>query len=181
MDLEIDWLSLVLRWMHIVAASAALGGTLFMRLALAPSIAVLDDGARKTLHGEVRRRWSKVVMAAITFLLVSGLVNFFLNRQMFMQTTAGKLPVMYNALFGIKFLLALVVFFISSALVGRGQATEKMRLNAKFWLSVNLLLLLSIVAISNVLRGTHVLPKDYKPTADKPAVAQHVTEYAAHG
>ncbi len=178
---DIDWIALILRWLHLVAASAAIGGTLFMRLALVPAMGVLDGGAKKSLHAELRRRWSKVVMAAILFLLVSGFINFYFNLQMFKLTTEGKAPASYQAIFGIKVMCAFVVFFISSALVGRGQATEKLRENARFWLNLNLVLLLTIVALSNVLRGTHAVPKDYKPPTEKPPVAQHFDDIAQHG
>ena len=179
--IDIDWIALILRWLHLVAASAAIGGTLFMRLALVPSMSVLEEGARKSLRGELRRRWAKVVMAAILFLLVSGFINFYFNLQMFKLTTIGKAPAFYQAVFGIKFMCALVVFFISSVLVGRGQATEKLRENAKFWLNLNLVLLLTIVALSNILRSTHAVPKDYKPPTEKPPVAQHFDDIAHHG
>ncbi len=174
MNLEIDWLTIILRWLHIVAACAALGGTLFIRLALLPSLSVLPADQRTALHQAIRGRWAKVVMGAITLLLVSGLWNYVLNIQLFKQTEAGKMPAAYHIPFGVKFLLALVVFFIASALVGRSAAFEKIRQNAKFWLTLNLVLLLVIATISNVLRGTHVYPKDYKPTADKPQLTRPV-------
>jgi uncharacterized membrane protein len=62
--MQLDWLAIVLRWMHILAAITAVGGTIFMRMALVPSVAILPDAERKALHEQVRSRWIKFVMAA---------------------------------------------------------------------------------------------------------------------
>src|SRR5215813_10700260 len=112
-------LSLVSRWFHLVAAITAVGGTIFMRFALVPSIAVLSDEQRKSLHEQIRSRWAKLVMASIGFLLLSGLYNFIL----FLRDTKApewdqwrqSCNSIYQMVFGIKFLLAMVVFFIASA------------------------------------------------------------------
>ncbi|MEZ6089427.1 MAG: hypothetical protein R3C05_15630 [Pirellulaceae bacterium] len=45
-------------------------------------------------------------------------------------------------------MLALVVFFIASALVGRSAKLESMRRNRAFWLKLLLLFAFSIVAVS---------------------------------
>jgi uncharacterized membrane protein len=107
--MEIDWLALLLRWLHIVAAVAVVGGTIFMRLALVPAAADLPEEARGPLAEGVRRRWAKVVMAAILFLLVSGLWNFFAINASF-KAAGLKIPALYHPLFGLKFLLALGIF-----------------------------------------------------------------------
>ncbi len=57
-------------------------------------------------------------MAAILFLLVSGFYNFL--RYEFQY----KLPPLYHALFLIKFLLALAIFYIASLLAGRSEAAS---------------------------------------------------------
>jgi uncharacterized membrane protein len=74
-----DFLPLISRWLHILAAMAAVGGPMFIRLALFPAAdATLPDEQRRSLHEQLRRRWSKVVMVAILFLLASGFYNFVL-------------------------------------------------------------------------------------------------------
>src|SRR4051812_29935326 len=100
-------LLIALRWLHLVAAITAVGGTIFMRFALVPSIGVLNDDQRKLLHENVRPRWAKLVMAAIAFLLISGLINYL----MFLKGTQVAVPAweawrgtyskLYNAVFGI--------------------------------------------------------------------------------
>jgi uncharacterized membrane protein len=147
--LDLDFvLSLLSRWLHILAAITAVGGTIFARLALLPALPSLPEGHRKTLHDAIRGRWSKAVMGAIAFLLMSGLYNFI--------RIAGRLPAdlkpLYHPLFGAKFVLALIIFFIASALVGKSTAFERFRANARFWLTLNLVLAVLLVCISGLMR-----------------------------
>ena len=64
----------------------------------------------------------------------------------------------YHALFGVKFLLALGVFYFASGLVGRGEGTAWIRANRGKWLSVTLLMAVAIVMLSGWMRGLHVGP-----------------------
>lgn len=147
--MEFDfWLAVVLRWIHILAAVTAAGGIVFMRLALLPAMSSLAEESRTRLHEEIRLRWSKVVMWSIALLLISGLWNFFnLNS----QYSLNKVPY-YHMIFGIKFILAMVVFFLSSALMGRSSAFDRLRANRKLWLTVNLALVVLIICLSGILR-----------------------------
>ena len=156
--MDIDVVGLISRWLHILAAITAVGGTIFMRLALVPSISVLPDDQRKSLHGEIRSRWSKLIMASILFLIVSGLYNYIMLVRAARDWPEPGLPALYHQLFGAKFVLALGVFFMASALSGRGAATEKFRQNAKYWMTVNLILALAIVCISGYMRMMHTGP-----------------------
>ena len=147
--MHLDWLAIFFRWLHMLAAITAVGGTIFMRMALVPSVAVLADDQRKLLHEQVRSRWVKFVMGAILFLLISGFYNFF------RRLNSGIPPDfkwLYQMLFGIKFLLALVIFFVASVLTGRAAALVRFRQNAKLWLSVNVALAVIVVCISGVMR-----------------------------
>jgi len=143
---QLDWIAIVSRWAHILAAITAVGGTIFMRAALVPSVRVLADDDRKKLHEQVRSRWAKFVMAAILFLLVSGFYNYA------QKNAQGLLPI-YQMLWGIKVLIAIVIFFLASALTGRSPAFAKIRANARFWLTLNMTLAIIVVCISGVLRA----------------------------
>src|SRR5690242_16917869 len=116
-----NWLAIFLRWIHIVAAMTAVGGTVFMRYALLPGVQTLADDARKSLHDQVRSRWAKIVMLCIAVLLVGGLTNYliFVNASKGPEWADWKASYgkIYNMVFGIKFLIALCIFFIASALV----------------------------------------------------------------
>lgn len=156
------WFVFILRWLHLVAAMTVVGGTIFMRFALVPSVSVLSDEHRKALHEKVRARWSMLVMASIAFLLISGFVNYVI----FLQTTRTSAwdlwrqsyNAIYQAAFGFKFLLAMAIFFIASAASGRSESLKQFRQNAKLWLTVNVVLALTVVALSGILRLTHVGP-----------------------
>ncbi len=160
---SINWLDVLLRWMHIFAAITAVGGTFFARLALLPAIEEsLTPESRKSLHAAIRRRWSKLVAASIAFLLVSGLVNYA------MRIIPGyDLPKFYHPLFGVKFLLAMGIFFIASVLSGRSAMADRFRQNARKWLTINAVLAVLVVLISGVLKTAE---KSKKP-APSPAAA----------
>jgi len=168
--MELDYLGIVLRWFHIMAAIALVGGALFQKLALFGPCGELPEETRQRLNDGIRRRWSKVVMLAILFLLVSGLINYILTIRPYTQNvklfqndySELKLPRAYHILFCIKFLMALVIFFIASALAGRGRATAGIRAKAAGWLSFNLLLAVVLVAISGVMRSYHTGPNVMK-------------------
>lgn len=139
---------LVLRWMHIVPAVVAGGATVFVWIALLPALAQLPEAERLRAREAISTRWRVVVMACITLLLVSGIANFVLY-----QAPVHKGQSLYHALFGVKFLAAMIVFFLASALTGRSAALSGIRANARVWVAVNAALVLLILLISGVLRA----------------------------
>jgi uncharacterized membrane protein len=157
-------LLLALRYMHILGAIALMGGAIFMRFALVPSAEELTDETRQQLHQRVRARWSRLVMISSGLLLVSGLLNLGLAAR---YEFTG--PVSYNMLGGIKFLLALPIFFFASLLAGRSATAQKFQANAKLWMNVNLALALVMVLLGGFMRFT---PRELK--LDKPVEAAAV-------
>jgi hypothetical protein len=67
--------------------------------------------------------------------------------------------------FGIKFLLAMVIFLIASLLSGKTAAAQRMREGAKTWMTLNVALAILVVCISGVLRTAKRTPKPEKPQA----------------
>jgi uncharacterized membrane protein len=156
-----DLVQSLLRWLHIMAAATMIGGTVFIWIALLPALLQIDESIRVRLHSALRMRWSKVVMTAIGLLLLTGLVNFFLtNAKYDFKGTS------YHMLFGIKFLIAVIIFFIASAITGRSALAEKMRQQAALWLGINLLLVMIVVALSGGLKVTR--ENAPRKTGDKP-------------
>lgn len=149
-------LNLLARWAHILAAIVAVGGTFFARFVLLPSQGVLSDADREALHDAMRRRWSKIVAASIAFLLISGLYNIAVIEA---KTTAPMDYGWYRPLFGVKFLLAIIIFGIASLLSGRTEAAQRMRQRARFWMNVNIVLAVLVVCISGILRTADKNPK----------------------
>ena len=151
--MEFDYPGILFRWLHILAAIVAIGGMAFCRLALMPALKTLESDQRKQIHEAIRARWSKVVAGSIGLLLVSGGYNIWATIK---ADYYKGLPDYYIHVFAVKFVLAFGIFFIASALSGRGKATEKIRQNGGFWLTVNLVLALILVCLSGVLRMSHV-------------------------
>ena len=78
MDDPLFPLLLALRYLHILGAITLMGGTIFMRFALAPTVAGFDGGTKATLHEQVRSRWAKFVMlSALLLLTARGTVEGF--------------------------------------------------------------------------------------------------------
>ena len=154
-------LPILFRWMHILAAITAVGGTIFMRRVLLPTVSELPADTQQKVHDGVRARWAIPVHASIGFLLLSGLFNFVGALQHHKGDGA------YHGFFGVKFLLALAVFFIATMLVGRSPAAERFRQNRKFWLTLNMWLAIAVVCVSGVLRN---LPEKNKPAETAPPV-----------
>ena len=148
-----ELLSLVFRWLHILAGMTAVGGTIFARAVVVPTLDDLPSDQRSILHAAMRARWSKIVTAAIGFLLVSGLYSVGVTTLNF------TLPRWYHPVFGVKFLLACVIFMVASLLIGRTAAADQVRRNARFWLNLNIVLAVLVVCLSGILRSADKIPK----------------------
>ena len=144
-----DLLLAIPRVLHVGSAILLVGGAAFIRFVLMPAAnATLTDADHDRLRARIMETWKKIVHGGIALLLLSGLFNY--ARVIMEQSHKGDK--LYHALLGTKLLLALVVFFLSSALVGKSAGLAKIRQNAKKWLLVNLLLAVVIIAISGYLR-----------------------------
>lgn len=145
-------ISIVSRWVHILAAITAVGGTIFMRQVLLPSASSLPDDQHDALREHIRARWSMLLHTCIALLLVTGFYNFYVNGIL-----AKPPPGPYHGIFFLKFLLAIVVFFLAIALTGRSDAFASLRAQRGKWLGVVIVLAIVIVLCSSVLRYVPVL------------------------
>ena len=157
-----DALLLLLRWMHIFGVILLVGGLCFSRFALLPALADTEEDSREKLQESIRRKWLPWTIIGITLLLVSGLANFLLFNSTVKAQGWGDGEWMkqtsYHAIFGVKFLLALVVFYFASGLVGRGSGTAWIRSDRARWLGVTLGLAVAIIMLSGWLRNLHTGP-----------------------
>jgi uncharacterized membrane protein len=161
-----DSLAVLSRILHVATAITIVGGTAFLRLVLIPSaMAALSDEEHGRLRQQLIGRWKKFIHAGIGLFLATGLYNYWLA--ILAIRASGARDPLYHGMLGTKIILAFVIFFIASALVGRSARFESMRKNAKFWLSVNLLIALVIVGMSGYLkvRGRPVAEAQPLPTA----------------
>lgn len=165
--MDLDWLAVVVRVLHLLAAMTAVGGTVFMARALLPAAATLPDDAHQKLRQEIRARWVIPLHLSITVLMLTGLYNI---ATVSMHQTV---PSWYHMTFGVKVLLALVIFYIAISLMGRSQAAERMRQNMGQWLKVNLALAVAVVCLSAMLGKAPKTPKAETPAAaEQPAAAE---------
>lgn len=137
-----EYLDVISRWVHIGTAIVIVGGSVFKRFVLIPSAADLTEDTRDSMKGRVASRWKMFVHIGILLFILSGGYNYFKA----MQTHKG-MP-LYHALIGTKILLALVVFFLLSVLVGRSPKFESMRKNSGKWMLLTILLAAVIIGIS---------------------------------
>ena len=162
LEISMDALLLLLRWMHIFGVVLLVGGLCFTRFALLPALADTEEDSREKLQESIRRKWLPWVIIGITLLLVSGLANFLLFNSTVKSQGWGDGEWMkqtsYHAIFGVKFLLALVVFYFASGLVGRGSGTAWIRSDRARWLGVTIGLAVAIIILSGWLRNLHTGP-----------------------
>jgi len=171
---------LILRYMHILGAIMLMGGTIFMRFALAPVVAGLDGQTKANLHEQVRSRWSKFVMLAAGLLLISGIANLVLASQYKFDPVFG---LSYNMIVGIKLLLALPIFFFASLLAGRSATAKRVQANAVTWMNVNLALALVMVLIGGALKFVKREPKQAENAAimaPAEAIASQTLSFQLH-
>ena len=157
-----DPVTLLLRWAHVLAAVVAMGAVVFARFGLLPALGDLDAATRDRIHESIRRRWLPWVIGAITVLLATGLANFLLfNARVKAEGWADGAwmrQTSYHALFGAKFLLAMVAFYLASGLVGRGEGTRWLREDRATWTGVTAGVMLAVVLISGWMRQLHTGP-----------------------
>lgn len=144
-------LDLVMRWLHIFGAIMLVGSTIFMRCVSLPAALQSGESPGPAFTERQRQLWARMVMLSSGQLLLSGLVNFVLivKRYHFGDTFPANI---YHPLFGVKFLLALVVFFLAAALTGRSALAVKLRQHERTWLMVNMVLAIVVVCIAGLMK-----------------------------
>lgn len=145
MDFEFA-LAVLSRIVHVTTAIVLIGGSIFTLMVLLPAGRQIDEGSRAQLLTAVIGRWKRFVHLGILLFLASGIYNYMLA----IPQHRGDGP--YHAIMGTKMLLALVVFFIAAALVGRSAKLEAVRRRRSGWLSALTIIALVIVAISGFLK-----------------------------
>ena len=125
---------LVMRWLHILSATIAVGGMIFVGIVLHPAMAkglAVDqvDAFRELMM----KRWKLVFHPLILVFLVSGFYNYMMVTAPRHADDGG-----YHMMFGIKFLLALIFFALGIIATSTMKWSEKMRQGKGLWLAVML-------------------------------------------
>lgn len=142
-----DLLKLVSRVLHILGAIILAGGVFFLRSILYPT-------GNEEWFKEKRGVWARWVAVATFLLLLTGFYNFFQINGAAKEAGEGLKPT-YHMLFGVKFLLGLVVMFLVAILAGKTNAADKFRQNMGRWLNVSWYAVLAIIVIAAFLRSMH--------------------------
>ncbi len=165
------WIDYLSRAIHVSTAVAIVGGSVFTLFVLMPAAKLLSDEAHEILATAVSSRWKRFVHLGILLFLVSGFYNYF--RAMPQHKGDG----LYHALVGTKIIIALAIFFIASALVGRSAALQSFRKYRSLWLTILVALALTVVLMSSFLKVRGTVPKAEMPSP--PAASQTQETLAA--
>jgi hypothetical protein len=140
-------LPVVLRVLHILSAVILVGGLFYQR-------SVLSDLEPEARFGGNRQMWARWVGLTSLLLLATGIYNFMtiLNAA---KEAGAPLPPSYHALFGIKFLLGLVVMFFAAVLAGKTPVAVRFRQQMGKWLNVAWSAALTIIILAAMLRYLH--------------------------
>lgn len=159
-------LEFILRFLHMLGAAGLLGGILFMRFGLWPSLTASGASERERIFAAAARKFAPWVGIFAAFVLISGIYNMMTAMK---YDYPSGLP-NYNAVVGVKFLLGLGVIALLSILCGRTSTAERFRKNASMWLDLCLLLTLAIVLMAGLLKISSAsrVPKATVPTAQQP-------------
>ena len=134
---------IVARWLHLISACLAVGGVLFIRFVLPRGLMLLDDTRRQQVLLAVRRRFKRVVHAAIFLLLATGIYNTCLAWDKYQLDKA-----LLHALWGTHVLLAACAFAISLYVLAGPQPPRSHRK----LMALNFAILLLVVAAASTLK-----------------------------
>ena len=153
---------LVGRILHITGALIIGGGMFYLRYVLAPA-------GPEACFADRRAVWARWVGIASFLLLASGLFNFLAILQD-VKADGEKLPKLYHALFGAKFVLGRLVMFVASILAGRTAAADRARANMARWLAIGWAAVLAIVVLGAMLRLLHPVAQGEQKLPSGPVV-----------
>ncbi len=142
-----EWLSLLMRWLHILSVAIVIGSTAFLRLVLQPGLANVSEESRRIFLQGIKTRLTILLHSAVAGVLVSGLYNTHLAW----QTSLSPYPMIY----AVKVLLALIVLAVAIlAFARRSRESDPPSLRTR-WLTLGLSLGLVVMALSAYLRTLH--------------------------
>jgi len=139
-------IALVSRWVHLLCAVAVGGSILFHWIVLRPAAAkALSDEQHRALREALMKRWKMLIHPSILLFLATGLYNY-------IKVTAPlhEGQGLYHALFGIKFLIGILVFALAVVLTSTRKWSEQWREGKLGWM------ILSAGVIALVLIGGYM-------------------------
>lgn len=138
-------LDTLMQWLHLGGVIVGVGGVAFVRFILLRAAPALPPEQRGPFMAKVAGRFNPVLWTAIGVIALSGFYNMASSLQ------AG-VDARYQAVLGIKVLLALVLFAIAFLITLPFPALAGIQKQRPRWLLVNLALAALIVLLSAALR-----------------------------
>lgn len=106
---------LLLRWAHVVAAIAWIGGAIFYLAVLRPALRSAPPDSRPALDAAIARYFRELVQIAILVLLISGVV-LSVDR-----LSSGFTGPIYVVVLAVKIALSLITFWLAWEIGRRGR------------------------------------------------------------
>lgn len=138
-------MSVLMQWIHLVAAVVGIGGLGFIHMILIPASRDLEPAQRDLLFKRVSRKYQYVVWSVVLMLIGSGLYNIHAHAW---ERPWGD----YWKWLIVKIFLAFVVFFFSLGLNIPLSIFDWLRQKRQMWLSITFTVALVVILISAYLR-----------------------------
>lgn len=139
-----------MQWLHVGSVVTAIGGIVFILLALLPAAGALDPQNQAKLMGEVMSRFRVIVWLAILGISISGIY------MAFTQTPLKALRELWTTRYGkfllVKIILGVIVAKVSLALTLPFEFLAGIQQQAPALLQLNLMLAVVVVYIAARLR-----------------------------
>lgn len=142
-----EWLNLLMRWLHLSSVAVLIGSTAFLVLVLRPALADRSQESRRDFFLSLKIRLKMLVHGSIAGILISGLYNIHLGWR---ANLAPNLEV-----FLAKLVLALAVLaLVIAALAGRSSGSDPLSPRSRL-LTWGLIVALAVVVVSVYLGSLH--------------------------
>ncbi len=142
-----EWLNLLMRWLHLSSVAVLIGSIAFLVLVLRPALADRSQESRRDFFLSLKIRLKMLVHGGIAGTLISGLYNIHLGWR---ANLAPNLEV-----FLAKLVLALAVLaLVIAALAGRSPGSDPLSPRSRL-LTWGLIVALVVVVVSVYLGSLH--------------------------
>ena len=142
-----EWLNIIMRWLHLASVITVVGTVVFLRLIIKPSIGKFSEETRLSVLNSLQYRLKILLHSAITGILISGLYN----THLIWKTTESS----YHNVLLVKIVLAVIVLILAIFSVS-GSSTKNQYFSKKTQgLTLSLILAVIIIALSAFLRSLH--------------------------
>jgi len=140
-------ISLLMRWLHVLSAATFAGGTFFIYFAVRGALQrELDAQAAERVREAMMKRWKHVIAGTFVLLVVSGLYNYLVVQGPLHQGQG-----LYHALFGVKFLAALIAFGVAFVVTSTMAWSERFRKIPALWHAL-VLITVALILIAGYMR-----------------------------